>query len=173
MKGLDRIESLRVGQGCKVRIRTRKHKWKAEEEKMKTLLLPIFIRIASPSISVLPHIQSEHQKEKKIDWSQMQDIQHLYQSFVYINSGWDLAEWLERPTYMQCRSRKCPGILRQSGIWGAADEAVLNKVLKKNKKSPLKKESSDHSYKVPFHLKKNLVPWAITVWRKNTLVKAF
>ncbi len=28
----------------------------------------------------------------------MQDIQHLYQSFVYINSGWDLAEWVERPT---------------------------------------------------------------------------
>ncbi len=28
----------------------------------------------------------------------MLDIQQLYQSFVYINSGWDLAEWLERPT---------------------------------------------------------------------------
>jgi hypothetical protein len=33
----------------------------------------------------------------------------------------------------QCRSRNCPGfdtsILRHSEIWGAADEAVLNKVL--------------------------------------------
>ncbi len=35
-----------------------------------------------------------------------------------------------------------PSILRHSGIWGAADEAVLNNVLKKDKsqKSPLKKK---------------------------------
>ncbi len=43
----------------------------------------------------------------------------------------------------QCRSRSCPGfdpsILRHSGIWGAADEAVMNSVHKKkiSKKSPL------------------------------------
>ncbi len=44
---------------------------------------------------------------------------------------WDLAEWLER---LKCRSRNYPGfdpsIHRQSGIWGAADVAVLNKVQK-------------------------------------------
>ncbi len=37
-----------------------------------------------------------------------------------------------RASDSQCRSRNCPGfdpsILRHSGIWGAADEAVLNKV---------------------------------------------
>ncbi len=46
------------------------------------------------------------------------------------NNGWDLAEWLERLS--QCWSRNCPGfdpsILRHSGIWGAADETVLNTV---------------------------------------------
>ncbi len=31
-----------------------------------------------------------------------------------------------------------PSILRYSGIWGAADEAVLNKILKKSKKIPFK-----------------------------------
>jgi hypothetical protein len=39
-----------------------------------------------------------------------------------------------RSSDSQCQSRNCPGvdpsILRNSGIWGAADEAVLNKELK-------------------------------------------
>jgi len=39
----------------------------------------------------------------------------------------------------QCRSRNCPGsdpsILRHSGIWGAADEAVLN-IVHEKKKNP-------------------------------------
>ncbi len=41
-----------------------------------------------------------------------------------------------RASDSQCRSRNCPGfdpsILRHSGIWGAADEAVLNFLHKKN-----------------------------------------
>jgi hypothetical protein len=54
--------------------------------------------------------------------------------------GWDLAE-LVRVSDCQIRSRISPGfdpsILRHSGIWRAADEAVLNKVhLKQTKKSP-------------------------------------
>ncbi len=40
----------------------------------------------------------------------------------------------------QCRSRNCPGfdasIFRHNGMWGAADEALLNIVHKKSKKSP-------------------------------------
>ncbi len=43
-----------------------------------------------------------------------------------------------RASDSQCRSRNCPGfdpsILRHSGIWGAADEAVLNIVPKQKKK---------------------------------------
>ncbi len=43
-----------------------------------------------------------------------------------------------RASDSQCRSRSCPGfdpsILRHSVIWGAADEAVLNKVLWKEEK---------------------------------------
>jgi hypothetical protein len=75
--------------------------------------------------------------------------------------GWDLAEWMRfsrvsmrfsrvwmRSSRMvsvsdsQCRSRNCPGfdpsILQHSGIWGAADVAVLIKYWK-IKKSPLRK----------------------------------
>ncbi len=57
--------------------------------------------------------------------------------------GWDLAEWLlVRASDSQWRGRNCPGdpsIIRHSGIWGAADEAVLNivKKYKKNLKIPL------------------------------------
>ncbi len=48
--------------------------------------------------------------------------------------GWDLAEWSERLTTNTVDS----SILRHSGIWGAADEAVFNYVLKnKSKKSPI------------------------------------
>jgi hypothetical protein len=43
--------------------------------------------------------------------------------------------WVVRASDSQCRSRNCSGfdlrILRVSGIWGAADEAVLNIVYKK------------------------------------------
>ncbi len=48
-------------------------------------------------------------------------------------------EWLERSDRHWCRSRNCPGfdpnILRHSVIWGAADEALLNKVQREEKKS--------------------------------------
>ncbi len=80
----------------------------------------------------------------------------------YSIRGWDLAELWMRPGRVwmrpsrawmrpnrvvtasdsQCRSRVCPGfdpsILRHSGIWGAADEAVLNILHKKiQKNSPI------------------------------------
>jgi hypothetical protein len=68
------------------------------------------------------------------------------------NYDWirDLAEWIRsirvrmrsspvvRTSDSQCRSRNCagfdPNIIRHSGIWGAADEAVLSIELKKIKK---------------------------------------
>ncbi len=78
-------------------------------------------------------------------------------------NGWDLAEFVVRysqvwvissPEWMkssrvvrafdsQCRSRNYPGfdpiILRHSGIWGAADEAVLNTgIVHKRRKNPIK-----------------------------------
>jgi hypothetical protein len=48
---------------------------------------------------------------------------------------WDLAEWLEHG----CQCQSChslgfdPSILRHSGIWWAADDAVLNNVQRKRK----------------------------------------
>ncbi len=48
------------------------------------------------------------------------------------------AEWLERLTPNAEVTTFLGSILRHSEIWGAADEAVLNKVLK-NKKNNLKK----------------------------------
>ncbi len=51
--------------------------------------------------------------------------------------GWYLAEWLERLTAnLEVDPRFDPSFLWHSGIWGAADEAVMNKVLKKSKKYP-------------------------------------
>ncbi len=58
--------------------------------------------------------------------------------------GWDLAKWLERLTDNAIVATRNslgfdPSILRHSGIWGAADEAVFNKVKvhkKLIKKSP-------------------------------------
>jgi hypothetical protein len=59
---------------------------------------------------------------------------------------YSVAEWLERlAVKCQCLSRNSPhgfdpSILRHSGIWGAADKAVLNNVHKKKnpKRSPLR-----------------------------------
>jgi hypothetical protein len=46
---------------------------------------------------------------------------------------WMRSSRVVRTCNCQCRSRNCPrfdpSILRHSGIWGAADEALLNKVL--------------------------------------------
>ncbi len=51
-----------------------------------------------------------------------------------------------RASDSQWRSRNCPGfdlsILRNSGIWGAADEAVLN-IVEKIQKSPLKERERE------------------------------
>ncbi len=63
--------------------------------------------------------------------------------------GWDLAELRMRSSLVvggsdcQCTSCNGPGfdpsIRRHGGIWGAADEAVLNIIRLKNKKSPPQK----------------------------------
>ncbi len=59
---------------------------------------------------------------------------------VWIRSGrvWMRSCWVVWASDSQCRSRNWPGfdpsIHRHSGIWGAADETVLNKVLKNQKK---------------------------------------
>ncbi len=51
---------------------------------------------------------------------------------------WMRSSWVVRASDSQCRSRNCPrydpSILRHSGIWGAADKAVLN-ILHEKKKS--------------------------------------
>ncbi len=72
-------------------------------------------------------------------------IQHLLWSRLYavFAGGWDLAVLASDS---QCRSRNCPyfdpSILRHCWIWGAADVAVLNKVLKNAKNPPFKKKFS-------------------------------
>jgi len=76
--------------------------------------------------------------------------------------GWDLAKlWMRssqvwmgssqmvRPSGCQCQSRNSPmfdpSILRHSGTWGTAEEAVLNNV-KKKKKNPSFKVADLYSY---------------------------
>ncbi len=64
-------------------------------------------------------------------------------NFWLLLMGWDIVKnkWknfkMVRAADCQCQSRNSHGfdpcILRHSGIWGAADEAVLNKVHKKEK----------------------------------------
>ncbi len=53
---------------------------------------------------------------------------------VRISMEWMRSSLVVRESDSQCRNCNCPGyepcILRHSGIWGATDEAVLNKVLK-------------------------------------------
>jgi hypothetical protein len=50
-----------------------------------------------------------------------------FELFEHYLMNWDLAEMCELDL----------SILRHSGIWGAADEAVLNKVMEKFEKIPL------------------------------------
>jgi hypothetical protein len=64
-------------------------------------------------------------------------------SRVWMRSSreWMRSSRVHRASDSQCRSRNCPGfdpsILRYSEILGAADEAVLKKVLEKSKIPPL------------------------------------
>ncbi len=66
-----------------------------------------------------------------------------FKGIVKWQSGWMRSSRVVRAFDSQCCSRNCPGfdpsILRHSGIWGAADEAVLSIVHKKIQKTPLKK----------------------------------
>ncbi len=52
---------------------------------------------------------------------------------------WDLAEWFQRLTSNAKAATVDPSIFLYSGIWGAADEAVLNKVL-------YSKDSTNYSF---------------------------
>jgi hypothetical protein len=72
----------------------------------------------------------------------------------------DSADWLMvRASDCQCQNRNSPvfdpSILRHSGIWGAADEAVLNKEHKKLKKSP---EEADFLYKEELNTASSAAP---------------
>jgi len=49
-------------------------------------------------------------------------------SSVANDRAWDLAEWLDQMTASAKVATVLGSILRHSGIWGAADEAVLNEV---------------------------------------------
>ncbi len=78
-------------------------------------------------------------------WSSGWDLAEKWMRFSRV-CGWDQAKkWMRssrvvRASDSQFRSRQCTGfdlsILRHSGIWGAADEAVLNIVHKKKKIKP-------------------------------------
>ncbi len=69
----------------------------------------------------------------------------------------------------QCRSRNCPGfdpsILRHSGIWGAANEAELNIVYKKKKKSP--KNSPLNFFITDQAMHEKILPTQISMFRWN------
>ncbi len=60
---------------------------------------------------------------------------------IWTSCGWDLAQCFDRLYVSACQSRSIPGfnpnILRQSGIWGAANEAVFNKVHEKSPQNHL------------------------------------
>ncbi len=65
--------------------------------------------------------------------------------YTSVERGWDLAEWLERLAVNAEVATVLgfdPSILWHSGIWGAADEAVLNNVHKNNKNPPVESTSS-------------------------------
>jgi hypothetical protein len=70
-------------------------------------------------------------------------VQFLFWEYInwIFGTVWELGTTLVvRASDCQCRSRNSPGfdpsILRHSGIWGAADETVLNTVQKKIEKNP-------------------------------------
>ncbi len=68
--------------------------------------------------------------------------------------GRDLADWgwdLASRVIIECLTANAevnPSILRHSGIWGTADEAVLNKVLRKSTKIPLFKYNSQWTWNI-------------------------
>ncbi len=77
-------------------------------------------------------------------WDLTEFVDEIYPSVEWRRSSrvWMRSSQVVRASDCQCRSRNSPGIgqsiLRLSGIWDAADEAVLNKVIRgKNPKTPL------------------------------------
>ncbi len=87
-----------------------------------------FYKIVSSNSFLVAYIQIPKRPSKCF---QMPHNLHLMLSY-----WWNLAEC--RASGCQCQCRNCPrfdpSILRNSGIWGAPDEAVLNNVHKKRKK---------------------------------------
>ncbi len=83
---------------------------------------------------------SRQRRTLKLSYSgsvQVSAVIHIMRS----SRVWMRSSRVVRASDSQCRSRNCPGfypsILRHSGIWGAADEAVLNIVhKKKNPENP-------------------------------------
>ncbi len=71
----------------------------------------------------------------------------LLNSAKFVPGGWDLAYilWLERLTAIAKVATVLagfdPSILRHSGIWGAADEALLNTVHMKNEEKNKKEKN--------------------------------
>ncbi len=74
-----------------------------------------------------------------LDWTAPDWTTELYISWTD-KIWWDLAERLER-LHVNAKSRTSPGfdpsVLRHSEIWGAADEAVLNKYDKLRNRQPM------------------------------------
>ncbi len=59
---------------------------------------------------------------------------HQPSLIICMYCGWDLAEWLEHLA-VDAKVATVLGSIWHSGIWGAADEAAMNKVHTKSKKS--------------------------------------
>ncbi len=140
----------------KTAVQQRRHQNKIETIEGKFFFCYIFI--LWPYMRLPPHEATWFCKIccKSLDPSLYTDASvYAYTCIVsYICYGWDLtysrmrSNLVVRASDCQCTSCNGPGfdpsIRRRSGIWGAADEAVLNTVRKKqkNKKKYLKKRVS-------------------------------
>ncbi len=89
----------------------------------------------------------------------------------FSDRGWDLAEWFERLTAnagIATVHGFDPSILRHSGIWGAATDAVLQKVLynEKPRKSPLifRNNCSLFNLRVDYCLEPALADCNMSAW---------
>ncbi len=128
--------------------------------------------------------RDEYRKAKELEEAR-------YDNTFYFFWGWG---WRRRTVYIwmrscrvvrasdsQCRSRNCPGfdpsILRHSGIWGAADEAVWNIVHKQERNDPplniwIRQAESD--FKIVFRktfkclFRTNTSPW---LWIRITFLR--
>jgi hypothetical protein len=87
-------------------------------------------------------------------------------------SLWMRSSGMFRTPDSQCWSYNCPGfdtsILRHSGIWEVANEAVLNKVLKKSTKKSFRDAfSSPFLYKLELFSQHNMMNFYWLKWNKK------